>query len=51
LQVKLKQEKRLNKIKRIYKTIARITGKGVSKTSSIHQIEEEESSNVMFDPD
>jgi hypothetical protein len=46
----LKQDKRFNKIKNIYKRIARITGKVTRNAGSIHQVEEEESDNIISDP-
>jgi hypothetical protein len=38
-------------MKRIYKLIARLTGKSSSDVSSIHQIEDAEDGSMMFDLD
>jgi hypothetical protein len=51
LRSKLKQKQRLNNIKRIYRKIAKLTGKSTSEMSSIHQIEDAEDGNAIYDPD
>jgi hypothetical protein len=45
------KKKRLNNIMRIYKRIAKITGKSTSNVSSIHQIEDAEDENIIYEPD